>query len=278
MAFRIVRAVLIGLVLSFLLACGYLYFNQTKLIFPSVHKPGEFEQCEGMKALGFEAKQMNGIRFFHRPNPHPKGFLFFIHGNGSIACDSHWLFSRILNQPLDFIAYEYPGYAGDTRTPAEKIILEEVTALFDEVRGKVKGTSFVFGKSLGSGPAVYLAANRKVDRLILEAPYDSVADIGQDRYPIIPVRLLTRSSFSAKDWAPKVQSKTLIYLAETDNTIPRIRSTNFIRALTNSPTVVELPLAGHNNMSSGESAKLYWDEFIKFISENQAPLERQRAR
>jgi len=47
----------------------------------------------------------------------------------------------------------------------------------------------VWGFSLGTGVAVTVAAEQPVAKLILEAPYTSLADVAASHFRIVPVRL-----------------------------------------------------------------------------------------
>ncbi len=51
------------------------------------------------------------------------------------------------------------------------------------------GRLVLWGESLGSGLAIYLAACHKIAGLILEAPFTSVAAAAQRRYPFVPAAL-----------------------------------------------------------------------------------------
>jgi len=65
----------------------------------------------------------------------------------------------------------------------------------------------LWGESLGSAPAVALAAEKPVGNLVLEAPFTSVADVGARHYRFVPVRLFMRDKFRsdcalARLWGP----------------------------------------------------------------------------
>ena len=53
----------------------------------------------------------------------------------------------------------------------------------------------VWGHSLGTGVAVWLAAERKIKALVLEAPYTSIADVAAMNFPFLPVRWLLKDQF-----------------------------------------------------------------------------------
>ncbi len=68
----------------------------------------------------------------------------------------------------------------------------------------------VWGESLGTGVAVALAATHKIDRLILESPFTSAADVGSRGYWFLPVHLLIKDLFYSDARIGKVTSPLLI--------------------------------------------------------------------
>ena len=78
----------------------------------------------------------------------------------------------------------------------------------------------LFGKSLGTGVAIALAAERKVARIILQAPFTSAADIGAAVYPFLPVRLLMKDQFRSDERIGKVKAPLLILHGAFDRMVP----------------------------------------------------------
>lgn len=117
-------------------------------------------------------------------------------------------------------ALHYPGYGGSPGTPTEALIRGDALRLFDHVH-KEHQQIIVIGRSLGSGVAVQVAAERPVARLVLVTPYDSVSGIAAKHYPYIPVRWLLTDTFDSGIRVSRIEAPTLIVAAEHDDVIPR---------------------------------------------------------
>ena len=78
----------------------------------------------------------------------------------------------------------------------------------------------IWGKSLGTGVAVELATEKKIDGLILEAPYTSTVDIAAAIYPIFPVRLLMKDQFRSDERIGKVSVPLLVLHGARDQVVP----------------------------------------------------------
>ena len=73
-------------------------------------------------------------------------------------------------------------------------VLDDGLAAYDWA--EAKGFPIViWGRSLGSGPATYVASERAADALLLETPFDSAVAVAHDRYWYMPVDLLMTTSF-----------------------------------------------------------------------------------
>ncbi|NNJ92505.1 MAG: alpha/beta hydrolase, partial [Gammaproteobacteria bacterium] len=108
----------------------------------------------------------------------------------------------------------------------------------------------VIGRSLGSGIATYLAAHREIDKLVLITPFDSVESLAQARYSLYPVSLLLKDKYRSIDWVKKIDSPTLILLAELDFVVPAEHSQRLIEHfLEQLITVKTFKGLGHNNIS-----------------------------
>jgi hypothetical protein len=65
---------------------------------------------------------------------------------------------------------EYPGYGIYKGKPNAKQILEDSLIVYDFLANEMgfeKEQIFVFGRSIGTGPATYLAAHRQIGFLML---------------------------------------------------------------------------------------------------------------
>jgi uncharacterized protein len=145
-------------------------------------------------------------------------------------------------------ALHYRGYGRSTGSPTEVALQADALALFDHI-AREKADITIVGRSLGSGLAVSLAAQRTVSRLVLVTPYDSIEAVAAQHYPLFPVRWLIHDRFDAAGLAPSVRAPVTVIVAERDEVIPRARTDALVRRF--APGVAQtvlLPGAGHNTL------------------------------
>jgi pimeloyl-ACP methyl ester carboxylesterase len=106
------------------------------------------------------------------------------------------------------------------------------------------------GRSLGSGVATYVAANRNVDTLILVTPFDSIENVAKNIYWMFPVSLMIKDTFRSADRVKDITAQTYIFIAENDRVIPRARTDQLIAHFGDQLVeVVIVANAGHNTIS-----------------------------
>ena len=122
--------------------------------------------------------------------------VLYFHGNGDFLAGFFVRFRDIIADGTGVVALSYRGYAGSSGQPSEQGLLQDAAAAYAFTAARHSADRIVaWGFSLGTGVAVALAAEQPVGKLILEAPYSSIADVAASAFPIFPVRLLIRDSF-----------------------------------------------------------------------------------
>jgi pimeloyl-ACP methyl ester carboxylesterase len=145
-------------------------------------------------------------------------------------------------------AMHYRGYGRSTGKPTETALQADAIALFDRVARKHTDITAI-GRSLGSGVAIQLAAVRPVSRLVLVAPYDSVAAVAAQQFALFPVHWLIRDRFDSASVAPAIRAPTTVILAERDEVIRRERSDALVaRFVPGVARVLVIAGAGHNTL------------------------------
>lgn len=264
-AFRILRLLLV----SYAVALALVYFFQEKLLFhPSVLP---VEHRFGLK-LRFEERLLNVKGHeLHSLLVHPpataRGLLLFFHGNAGDL--SNWgLVAEELAERTGFevLIMDYPGFGKSGGTVRGEEQLHEIArAFFELARKEAKGPLVIYGRSIGSGLAVRLAADHSlsgpVSGLVLESPYLSVRSLAAELFPWLPVSLLLRYPMRSDEWMPKVSAPTLFLHGTRDSVIP-IESGRALYGLSTKARFLEVEGAGHNNLSDfGE----YWSELSSFL-------------
>lgn len=196
------------------------------------------------------------IVVWHMPARPGRPVILYFHGNGDYLAGFFARFRDFIADGTGIIAPAYRGYSGSTGRPSEEGLLRDAEAAYAFAAARYAAERIVvWGFSLGSGPAVALAAERPVGKLILEAPYSSIVDVAASAFPIFPVRRLMKDPFRSDLRIARVKVPLLAMHGARDATIP-IGFGDRLFALANEPKqFVRFPDGGHNDLDDfGASA------------------------
>jgi len=231
-----------------------LYFAQRSILFPIPEtrrtSPGAagFPQAE---ELPLQTSDGEKLVIWHVAPRDGKPAVIFFHGNGDIlAWRAPW-FAKLTADGTGLVAVSFRGYAGSSGSPTEAGLINDAEAAYAFAAQRYPPERIVvWGYSLGTGPAVALAAKQKIAKLILEAPYTSIADVAAAAFPFAPVRWFVRDQFHSDEWIANVTAPLLILHGARDRTIP-IRFGERLYALARDPKqMVRFPEGGHDDLDS----------------------------
>lgn len=122
----------------------------------------------------------------------------------------------------------------------------------------------VIGRSLGSGVATYVAANRAVEKLVLVTPYDSIQAIAQKSYPMYPMSIMLKDKYDSVGRVNEITAETLILIAENDNVIKKAHSDKLVAAMQRQAVdKVVVSNSGHSTISDTQE---YRDSLHQFMN------------
>eukprot|EP00929_Paragymnodinium_shiwhaense_P075803 TRINITY_DN38809_c0_g1_i1.p1 TRINITY_DN38809_c0_g1~~TRINITY_DN38809_c0_g1_i1.p1 ORF type:complete len:276 (-),score=16.52 TRINITY_DN38809_c0_g1_i1:133-897(-) len=181
--------------------------------------------------------------------------LLYTHGNAEdIGQLVAYLGAMAVTIGVSVFAVEYPGYSiSEASSPSENGCYEAVEAAFEHLmveRGMAPQNIIPFGRSLGSGPAVYLASkNPNIQALVLQSPLESGAravlnkGVGYAGYFIDPFQNYLRIQ--------KVKALTCIMHGTADSVVPCSNGRGLYAALNKNGKAAPplwLENRGHNDM------------------------------
>lgn len=162
----------------------------------------------------------------------------------------------------------YRGFAPNHRLLSEeKAIKGDALRTFDCVADHHHAVD-VIGRSLGTGMAIHVAANKDVRRLVLITPYDSIIAVASSRFRWLPVRALLRDKFESWRDALKVTAPTLTILAETDPVTPHRCWNNLKQHLKAPLEAIIVPGTDHTTIVQSD---LTWEALTAFLQTPQIP-------
>ncbi|HML12085.1 MAG TPA: alpha/beta fold hydrolase [Xanthobacteraceae bacterium] len=177
--------------------------------------------------------------------------VLYFHGNGGALAWRAERFARIVADGTGLLALSYRGYGGSSGRPSEAGLLRDAEATYAYAAARYPAERLVlYGESLGTGVAVALAAEHKVGKVILEAPFTSAVDIGAAAYPFLPVRLLMHDTFRSDERIGKLTAPVLVLHGARDTVVP-IRSGERLYALISAPKkFVRFPEGAHGDLDN----------------------------
>lgn len=235
---RTLVTLLLYLVAGYVVICLLLYLLQRQLIYFPV--PAAFPPDNPLILQQGEHQ----VLVSQRPRQSEQALLYF-GGNAEDVSVSLSEFSAEFPEHAIYLMH-YRGYAGSDGRPSEQALVSDALALFDQV-SQQHSNIIVIGRSLGSGVAVQLAAQRPVQQLVLITPFDSLTALASQQFPLFPVRLLLKDRYESARAAANIHTQTLLLVARDDEIIAAERSKALYQAFPAGVATMNWYPGGHNS-------------------------------
>lgn len=228
-----------------LLYCGLALFGcvaANKLIFQP-RLASYDDTLPGLRTVN--AADGTKLAVLHLPNPAARHTLFYFHGNAEDLGDSLPLLRQLHSSGFAILAFDYRGYGRSAGQPAEKNVYADTLAVLAFAQSQLGVTPaqlIAVGRSVGSGPAVELAAHSPIAGLVLLSPLASAFRV------MTRVKLLPFDQFDNLAKAERVRCPALIFHGTADEVIPFVQGRKLFDALPGPKRPVWIEGAGHNNI------------------------------
>ncbi len=245
-----------AVVVAYIAVCTVMYVMQRSLVFPKLAGHVTAVEAGFPEAQEVALHTSDGERLvaWYVPPKSDKPLFIYFHGNGDTL---NWRVGRDRKLVADgsgLLAVSYRGYEGSTGSPSEDGMHLDAAAAYAFAADHQIGPDRIvlWGQSLGTGVAVWLAVERKIKALVLESPYTSVADVAAMNYPLLPVRWLLKDQFHS-DWLiSKVTAPVLVFHGAKDETVPISFGQRLYNLVKAPKCFVRFPLGGHDDLDDGK--------------------------
>lgn len=207
----------------------------------------EYEECY------FDTDDLGKIHGIKLLSPNAKGIIFYLHGNtGSIKRWGH-MGQELVELGYDVFVMDYRGYGKSSGPRSERILHNDVRFVYEKVVADYQDRErVIYGRSLGSGFAVPLAASHNPHKLILETPFLSLKDAVQKKTPFLPVSWMLRYPFRSDLSIQQVKCPVLMFHGTRDRLVPYSSAFALYELVKDRKNVqfVSIPDGKHNNLST----------------------------
>jgi pimeloyl-ACP methyl ester carboxylesterase len=229
------------LLLTYLGACAFLYFDQRNLLYFAAET--HVAASETNFALRHEGVVLRGWKL----NPGKSRALIYFGGNAeALGMERDELAAMFPDRTVYLLAYR--GYGASDGTPDERALFSDALALYDDIRSQHVGIAVV-GRSLGSGVGSYLASQRPIERLALVTPFASLVAAASAHYPAFPVAWLMKDRYESARYIRRYHGPILVLRAGRDEVVPAADTDRLLAAMRSAHSVVAFPGASHNSIS-----------------------------
>ena len=233
--------------------CAFLFLAQRSLLyFPeTIYSPPQDSGLPEAQEEKLATADGETIIVWHiPPRDETKPVILYFHGNGgSIYYRAH-RFKELADQGFGIVGVSYRGYGGSTGSPSEQGLIADGVAAYEFAAKRYTAARIaLWGESLGSGVAIALASESPVAKIVLEAPFTSIADVAASLYWFVPVRLLIKDPFRSDLRIESVKAPILFVHGAKDNIVPIRYGEGLFALVKGEKKFVRITNGGHNDLS-----------------------------
>jgi fermentation-respiration switch protein FrsA (DUF1100 family) len=240
----------VALSVAFLYAAvaGWVWLISDRMIF--LPPPPTYRDTPGLLRLSTVGGER--IAAVYLPNPGATYTLLLSHGN---AEDLGWVLPSLPPIPdlgFGLFAYDYRGYGLSEGRPSEQHVYADIDAAYDYLTRALRVPAariILYGRSLGAGAAVDLAARQPVGGLILESPFLTAFRV-LTRIPLFPF-----DKFRNVDKIGRVRCPVLVMHGEADEIVPLWHGQRLFDRAPGPKMFVAIPGAHHNDFMQVAGAR-----------------------
>ncbi len=186
--------------------------------------------------------------------PVRKEVALIFHGNAETVANTVGIQRWLSSIGITSYAIEFRGYGESTGFPSEKGLQRDGEAAIDFLQKNEQISPekvIVFGNSIGTGPASYIAAKFQVGTLVLIAPFTSVPDIARSLPLLGFLAPFVWTDFPNREYVGNLTNTCVVAAhGKRDHVIPYTHSEELKAAYKGSRTYTLLTSddADHNNI------------------------------
>jgi len=257
---KIVRFVLLVAIGLYLLVVAFLFFAQESFLFqPSgLDSDYQFNFKHEFEELNLTMSDGAVINALHFKTDSAKGVILYFHGNAGNLNRWGEIVQYHVGLGYDVIIMDYRKYGKSKGDWSYDGFLSDAEELYQYAMSIYPEDKIVvYGRSLGTGFASWVASTNRPKMLILESPYTSIGDMAEFFYPLAPARYLIRYNFKPSEYLKQLSCPLFIIHGTDDLIVPYFFGEQLYDQLKDQKPVSLVTIEGgsHNDLIEYDSYK-----------------------
>lgn len=192
--------------------------------------------------------QINALWF--KPDGTSKGLVIYFHGNAGSLDRWGYVAQDFTNLGYELLICDYRGYGKSDGKPTEKNLYQDAEFMYTWATSKTNQPIVIYGRSLGSAVAAYLAAKIQPELLILETPFDELRGVLSGILFNVTKVFPLNYKFPTRNYLEKVEGKKVIFHGTNDHVVPLKSALRLKDVLREQDEFIIVAGANHDNIGT----------------------------
>ncbi|MEM9897038.1 MAG: alpha/beta hydrolase [Bacteroidota bacterium] len=262
-----IKSILISLVLLYLVVGFLLFALQEQFIFlpEKLERDYQFSFKHPFTEHFLTTPEDGEIHLLYFESDSSKGTILYFHGNAGSLRRWGEVAQPFIELGFEIIISDYRSYGKSTGQLNQQALLSDADAIYEFAKNISNESDLIlFGRSLGSGFASYLAGKNQPRQLILETPFYSLNDVAQKTFFLFPTKLFLRYQLNNAAYLEGSTLPITLFHGTADNVVPYASGLKLAKTLDPEKyDFITIENGGHNDLGS---YPMYWEEMEKVLT------------
>ena len=232
----------------YLALVAVMFFKQRSLLYLPSKSGLTTEQADAL-SLKKWPDDIHYRGYLHEPTDAQRTIVIF-HGNAGEAAHRSYYLDTLAATHARIILVEYPGYGQRAGSPSEELLVNDAKTTLELAANAFPDEPLlIIGESMGAGVAsgAIARATTNIKGLVLITPWDSLTNLAETHYRLLPVRWLLLDRFDSVNNLQTFDGPKAIVLAGKDTIVPAKHGNRLFENIPPIKARFMLDQAQHNN-------------------------------
>ena len=182
-----------------------------------------------------------------------KGLVVYYHGNMLHLTNYLPYVNKFIEENFDVLICDYRSFGKSSGTLTEENFYSDSLLVYDTAKEQFPNLPLIiYGRSMGSAAACYVASKRECRMVLLEAPFFNLYDLARFYGMLLPEGNYLKFSFRNHIHLSQVKSHVTIFHGTRDSVVAFKSGKKLQRCLKEGDRFVVIEGGGHNNLEQFE--------------------------